>query len=85
MFLMFCFISTQRARLKVVETLKAAKERIIVVATDVAARGLDLPTISCVVHYDAVRSLDTFVHRSGRTAVSSICCAFVVTCYMNRQ
>jgi ATP-dependent RNA helicase DDX24/MAK5 len=36
----------------------------------VAARGLDLPTVATVIHYDAARNVDTFVHRSGRTAVS---------------
>ena len=65
---------TQRARFKAVESLKncdpAAAARTVVVATDVAARGLDLPTVSTVIHYDAARTMDTFVHRSGRTAVS---------------
>lgn len=32
--------------------------------------GLDIPSVSTVVHYDVARSVDTFVHRSGRTAVS---------------
>ena len=53
----------------------------MVVSTDVAARGLDIPSVSTVVHYDIARAVDTFVHRSGRTAVSKIVyasCAFVV-------
>jgi len=58
----------QSARLKVVEALKKSKGRTIVVATDVAARGLDIPSVAAVVHYDAARNVDTFVHRSGRTA-----------------
>ena len=41
----------------------------IVVATDVAARGLDIPSVATVIHYDAARTVDTFIHRSGRTAV----------------
>ena len=60
----------QRARFKAVESLKHPKKRVIVVCTDVAARGLDIPTVSTVVHYDVARAVDTFVHRSGRTAVS---------------
>jgi superfamily II DNA/RNA helicase len=41
----------------------------VVVATDVAARGLDIPSVASVVHYDVPRTVDVFVHRSGRTAV----------------
>ena len=52
------------------ESLRHPKKRVIVVCTDVAARGLDIPTVSTVVHYDVARAVDTFVHRSGRTAVS---------------
>ena len=52
------------------ESLKDSKSRAVVVCTDVAARGLDIPSVSTVIHYDAARSVDTFVHRSGRTAVS---------------
>ena len=68
--LFFGFVFPQRARFKAVESLKDPKKRVIVVCTDVAARGLDIPTVSTVVHYDVARAVDTFVHRSGRTAVS---------------
>ncbi|KAL2261088.1 hypothetical protein VTK26DRAFT_4723 [Humicola hyalothermophila] len=40
----------------------------ILVATDVAARGLDIPNIDLVVHYHVPRTADDYVHRSGRTA-----------------
>jgi superfamily II DNA/RNA helicase len=70
-----CLLQTlliiQRQRLKAVESLKDPKKgRTIVVATDVAARGLDIPSVATVVHYDAARNVDGFVHRAGRTAVS---------------
>ncbi|MFA4927078.1 MAG: DEAD/DEAH box helicase [Patulibacter sp.] len=39
----------------------------ILVATDVAARGLDISTVTHVVNYDVPRSPDTYVHRIGRT------------------
>ncbi|CAJ0582107.1 unnamed protein product, partial [Mesorhabditis spiculigera] len=39
----------------------------ILVATDVAARGLDIPEIRTVINYDAARDIDTHVHRIGRT------------------
>ncbi|GKY97011.1 hypothetical protein MPSEU_000659900 [Mayamaea pseudoterrestris] len=58
----------QRARMKAVESLKQSKRRVVVIATDVAARGLDIPSVATVVHYDASRTVDTFVHRAGRTA-----------------
>lgn len=39
----------------------------ILVATDVAARGLDIPSIKTVVNYDVAKNIDTHVHRIGRT------------------
>ncbi|CAL1133052.1 unnamed protein product [Cladocopium goreaui] len=46
---------------------KASKALAVLVATDVAARGLDIPNISCVIHYDLPRRIDDYVHRTGRT------------------
>ena len=59
----------QRARFRAVESLQS-ESRAIVVATDVAARGLDIQNVATVVHYDVARKVDGFVHRAGRTAVS---------------
>ena len=39
----------------------------ILVATDVAARGLDIPHIKTVINYDVARDIDTHTHRIGRT------------------
>ena len=39
----------------------------MLVATDVAARGLDIRSIKTVVNYDAAKEIDTHVHRVGRT------------------
>ena len=39
----------------------------MLVATDVAARGLDIKSIKSVVNYDAAKDIDTHVHRIGRT------------------
>jgi len=40
----------------------------VLLATDVAARGIDIPDISHVINYDLPRTSDVFVHRIGRTA-----------------
>src|SRR5699024_1930307 len=39
----------------------------ILIATDVAARGLDVPEVSHVINYDVPESHETYVHRIGRT------------------
>ncbi len=40
----------------------------ILVATDVAARGIDIPGVACVINYDLPDVPDNYVHRIGRTA-----------------
>ncbi|CAL2037057.1 unnamed protein product [Caenorhabditis brenneri] len=47
--------------------LKFRKKSPILVATDVAARGLDIAEIRTVVNFDMARDIDTHVHRIGRT------------------
>lgn len=60
----------QKARLRSVERFTSAKPgtHSILLATDVAARGLDIPGIDVVIHYHVPRAADAYVHRSGRTA-----------------
>ena len=57
---------SQSLREKTVARLKSGKLDIIV-ATDVAARGLDVDRISHVVNYDAPFDVESYVHRIGRT------------------
>lgn len=40
------------------------------ISTDVSSRGIDVEGVTTVIHYHTPRDLDTFVHRSGRTARS---------------
>jgi ATP-dependent RNA helicase DeaD len=58
---------TQNKRLQVVELLKD-KGITTLVATDVAARGLDIRDVTHVFNYDVPKSSDDYIHRIGRTA-----------------
>lgn len=57
----------QRQRTDNLGRFRAAASRILV-ATDVAARGLDIPEVGLVVNYDLPRDPDVYIHRVGRTA-----------------
>ncbi|GBE88760.1 ATP-dependent RNA helicase MAK5 [Sparassis crispa] len=57
----------QRQRLKNLDRFKSTPHGVLL-ATDVAARGLDIPAVDHVVHYQAPRTADAYVHRNGRTA-----------------
>jgi len=58
---------TQRDRTKALEDFKAEKIATLV-ATDIAARGLDIDTVSHVINYEPPMTPDDYVHRVGRTA-----------------
>ena len=55
-----------RERERAVKALEAGKVQ-VVIATDVAARGLDISDISLVVNYDIPNNYETYIHRIGRT------------------
>lgn len=55
----------QSKRNRIVQDLRNGKVKILV-ATDVAARGLDVPAISHVINYDLPRQTEDYVHRIGR-------------------
>ena len=57
----------QRQRSKTIMQLRKGEVRILV-ATDVAARGIDIKTISHVINFDLPRNTEDYIHRIGRTA-----------------
>jgi ATP-dependent RNA helicase RhlB len=57
----------QHKRLKIINQIKAGELRLLV-ATDVAARGLDIEGLALVVNYDLPNEAENYVHRIGRTA-----------------
>ena len=57
---------TQQARERVLQRLRKGTLRFLV-ATDVAARGLDIPELSHVIQYEPSDDLESYIHRSGRT------------------
>ncbi|WP_374650253.1 DEAD/DEAH box helicase [Dongia sp.] len=57
---------SQSERTHALQALRDGRARVCV-ATDVAARGLDLPDLSLVIHADLPREKATLLHRSGRT------------------
>lgn len=72
---------TMDKRLKSLETFKASlpstnknqkaginRKRMVLIATDVAARGLDLPSVDYVLNFDLPMDSKTYLHRVGRTA-----------------
>ncbi|KAL6758791.1 P-loop containing nucleoside triphosphate hydrolase protein [Haematococcus lacustris] len=70
---------TQAARLESLEAFRTATASFLL-ATDVAARGLDIQGVQVVINYDAARKLDAHLHRIGRTAragASGIAVTFV--------
>jgi DNA topoisomerase IA len=62
----FFFSRPQSERSRAIQDFKSGKATTLV-ATDIAARGLDISTIGLVIQADAPRNIDTYTHRVGRT------------------
>lgn len=58
---------TQQQRTRVIEQFKADNDSNILVATDVAARGLDIKGVDMVINYELPDDAENYVHRIGRT------------------
>lgn len=56
----------QSQRIRTLEQFKANAIQILI-ATDVASRGLDIPNVSHVINYDLPESYEAYIHRIGRT------------------
>ena len=70
---------SQEQRNQALQSLRDGRARVLV-ATDVAARGLDLPDLALVIHADLPNDSETLLHRSGRTgrAGKKGMCALIV-------
>ena len=58
---------SQGARVRALNDFKVGK-LVVLVATDIAARGIDVNNISHIINYDIPASSETYIHRIGRTA-----------------
>lgn len=58
---------TQAARDSIISQFKSGRRNILI-ATDVAARGLDIENVALVINYDFPKCVEDYVHRIGRTA-----------------
>lgn len=73
----------QDKRLAALNKFKSGKSTILV-ATDVASRGLDIPEVNLVLNYDVPQKSKDYIHRVGRTARagrSGLSIAVVTQCY----
>jgi len=69
----------QRQRLKNLDRFVSSSSGVLL-CTDVAARGLDVPTVPLVIHYQLPLNAETYIHRCGRTAragMKGLCVAFI--------
>jgi ATP-dependent RNA helicase RhlE len=58
---------SQGKRVKALDTFRAGEHRILV-ATDIAGRGIDVPGIEHVINFDIPENVEDYIHRAGRTA-----------------
>lgn len=72
---------TQGQRTRALAGFKSGETRVLV-ATDIASRGIDVPEVSCVINIDLPMEAESYVHRIGRTAragESGIAISFVAS------
>lgn len=59
----------QKGRLEALASFKSGESKVLV-ATDVAARGLDIPEVGLVINYSFPLTIEDYIHRIGRTGWS---------------
>ena len=74
----------QNARVRALEAFRGGKVRVLV-ATDIAARGIDVPNISHVINYELPNEPESYVHRIGRTARAGAGGAALSLCDQSEQ
>ncbi len=75
---------SQNARERALEHFRSGANRVLV-ATDIAARGLDIDDVSHVINFDLPNEPETYVHRIGRTARAGASGAAVSFCEMEER
>jgi ATP-dependent RNA helicase RhlE len=75
---------SQTARQKALGEFKAGKLRVLV-ATDIAARGIDIDELTHVFNYDLPEVPETYIHRIGRTARAGLSGTAVAFCDIDEQ
>ena len=60
----------QNLRFTVLDRFKSGKNKVLI-ATDVSARGIDIPNVEYVINYDLPEKVENYVHRVGRTGRAS--------------
>jgi ATP-dependent RNA helicase RhlE len=58
---------SQNKRVSALKTFREGQHRILV-ATDIAGRGIDIPGIEHIINFDIPENVEDYVHRAGRTA-----------------
>jgi len=75
-------VSDQNDRISAIQQFKT-REKDVLVATDVASKGLDFPDIQHVINYDMPKEIEDYVHRIGRTGRCGK--TGVATTFINRE
>ncbi len=75
---------TQGARQRALTNFKSGKTRVII-ATDIAARGIDIANLEMVINYDLPDVAETYVHRIGRTGRAGNCGTALTFCSQDER